>query len=123
MTYSIRPQFDERDAALRAERQRLFDQRPGIRVGDVVELSPERVERVSYHWGDRVQTSPSGEWHWNASGSLSFGGSLNPSIPIAELVITGECEAPVWFFHHGRWGKDRGVDTLARVRVYRWEPR
>jgi hypothetical protein len=114
--------LDEQDTATLAELVARHVEREGPRVGDFViwrEQDGERVyRRISYDWGEDVQTSDGGSFHLGRHG-VSFSGSLHPAIPTADLVDTGETrEGPVWFFHHGMPGAGRGMDVVAPFRVY-----
>jgi hypothetical protein len=117
------PQFDDRDAALLAERQARFDQQSGPRVGDIVLMRDGSMRRFTHDWGDGLQTTTpqfgAGSFYFG-TGHMDYSGALDPTIPKAGLIDTGEQrEARVWFFHHNFPGAARAVHTTARVRVFR----
>lgn len=120
-----RTEFDERDAALLAERQAEWDKRTGPRVGDFVRMLDGTLRRFAYDWGVSLQTTCKGydaSFYFFGSG-MSFSGSLAPSIPRASIEDTGETmEGAAWFFHHNQPGAGRGVRFLVKCRVWRQLP-
>ena len=121
------PTFDDRDAAILAQSQTLFDRcadRP--RNGDFVRFACGTLRRVSHvwAWSDTpraewsYQTSDGGSWYFEG-GVCSFSGGLHAGVPHDTLRDTGETrEGSVWFFHHNWSGAGRGVECKARFRVY-----
>lgn len=125
----MRPEFDDRDAAILAERQAAFDKREGPRCGDFVIFPCGTTRRIAHVWkwdasdeGPAVhdlQTSVGGSFYFG-EGYMSFSGTLYQSIPASALVDTGETrEGLCWFFHHDWSQAHNGVYTHARCRVYR----
>ena len=128
----MRPQFDERDCAIRAERIAMRESREGPRVGDFIEMLDGTLRRFTHKWNDGLQTTyiwqtgadkgkpADASFHLSADGSLSFSGSLDSSIPFASIEPTGETrDGAVWFFHHGEMKAHNGVHTTVPCRVYR----
>lgn len=117
--------FDDVDAEILAERERLFNQIDGPRVGDFLR-TPEGFLRFTHDWGDAIQTTvkPSHPCNGDASfylgeGHVSFSGSLDPSISKMLLRDTGEKQyGSFWFFHHNMAGAGRGVSFRIPVRVF-----
>jgi len=121
----MRPPFDHIDQDILHARQHRFDQRPGPRVGDIVLLNDGTMHRFTHDWDDRLQTAPfrSGSYYFGKTGHLQYSGSLDPSIPKADIHDTGHTfTAACWFFHHDHAAKDNGVDAAVTVRVYRYSP-
>jgi hypothetical protein len=130
----MRPQFDERDSAILAERQRARDalslQVPYPLEGDLVDMPDGTQRRVTHVWdhGDDpgayvVQlTVPEfdASFYLCESGHMEFSGSLDRGRPARQFVLTGTTgRAPVWFFHHGHVCAHNGVHCFVTVR--RWQ--
>lgn len=117
-----RPEIDERDQALLAQRIAAMDACPGPRVGDVVRFADGVTRRISYDWSEwdgGLQTSDSGSYHLSASGHVSMSGSLFGTVPAESLTESGETmQAPVWFFHHDQAKAHNGVDVMVAFRVF-----
>jgi hypothetical protein len=123
----VRPQFDDRDREILAERERLFNQVPGPRVGDFLRVpDSEGMLRFTHDWGDSIQTTVRAKHpcHGDASfylsdGYASFSGSLDPAIDKAKLRQTEETmPGSFWFFHHNFAGAERGVYFSIPCRVF-----
>lgn len=115
----MRPTFDARDADILAARLTLLNAVPGPRVGDYVEFADGATRRISYNWGDGLQTSDGGSFYLG-EGFASFSGSLYGCVPPESLTRTDETRpGRVWFFHHGYSGAGMGVDSEPLFRVYR----
>lgn len=114
--------FDDRDAAILAERQRARDAIAGPRVGDYVRMPDGTLRRFTYAWGDGLQTTCAGfgcSFYLCASGHASYSGGLDPTIAREHIVATDETRpGAFWFFHHDLAGAGRGVDVTAPCRVY-----
>lgn len=125
----MRPQFDERDEEIKLARVKLFEARPGPRVGDFVLMLDGTTRRFTFNHGPEwgIQTSAvldgkvcMGSYYFNAGGCLDYSGGLDSAIPHDTLIDTGQTRpAWCWFFHHDWAGADCGVDTQITVRVYR----
>ncbi len=121
-----RPQLDERDLAIIAERFLLLEREVGPRCGDHVDFADGVSRRISHvysreQWGSEwgVQTSDGGSWYLG-EGFVSFSGSLFPTVPGGSLTLTDvERVGSVWIFHHDRWCAFNGVDAVVPFRVYR----
>jgi hypothetical protein len=125
MRIKMRPEFDNVDAEILANRERLFNLVPGPRVGDYLR-TPQGLLRFTHDWGDSIQTTvrPTHPCNGDASfylsdGYASFSGSLDPAIDKALLRDTEEKErGSFWFFHHNFAGADRGVSFTIACRVF-----
>lgn len=122
----MRPEFDERDAEIRATRLAAFEKIPGPRVGDFIEFADGVTRRISYMtWEGGPQTSGGGSWYlgegWTKEEAhVSFSGSLFRSVPPDTLTLTDELrDGLVWFFHHGFAQADNAVHTEIPFRVFR----
>lgn len=116
----MRPTFDERDASIVREREALFNEYEGPRVGDYIEFSCGKLRRISYIWplGD-AQTTDHGSFHLSESGRLSMSGSHFLSVPSSSLTDTGRTmPGLVWIFHHNEIRGHYGVETNINFRVY-----
>jgi hypothetical protein len=121
----MRPEFDDRDREILKEREQLFNDVQGPRVGDFLRV-PNGMLRLTHDWGDSIQTTVSAKHpcHGDASfylsdGYASFSGSLDPAIPKDSLRDTGEtAEGSFWFFHHDFAGADRGVHFRIPCRIF-----
>lgn len=116
------PSFDERDAEIARERVRAWNERPGARVGDWVTLRDGSWRRFTHDWGDGLQTTIKNNVDTSfylGKGYVSFSGSLDPTLPRADLVETSETKnGNFWFFHHDSVGAHRGVYFEAPCRVF-----
>jgi len=110
--------LDEKDQRILAGRVAALDEVEGPRVGDFVRFADGVVRRVSYHWGDTVQTSDGGSYYLG-NGWVSMSGSLYPGVPVGLLTLTDETrDGSVWFFHHD-WAKaHNGVHASIPFRVF-----
>lgn len=122
----MRPQFDDRDNALRLKYATALDAIPGPRVGDWIRFACGIVRRVSYVWrfedaalADSIQTSCDGYGFHLGDGFVSFSGSLYRGVHERTLTLTNERrDGRVWLWHHGMSGADCGVETTIPFRVY-----
>jgi hypothetical protein len=116
-------QFDDRDAAIVAERQHRRDMRPGPRVGDFIRMPDGTLRRFTYAYQDRIQTTDPksrGSFYLCRTGGMTYSGSLDPSILLTKIVDTGKTRpGSCWIFHHDHPGAGRGVETTVNCRVFR----
>jgi hypothetical protein len=113
--------LDELDQAILARRVAQRESVTTPRLGDFVRFS-DRLERISYDWGDAVQTSKGGSFYLGKDGYASYSGCLNASIPKEQLRATGEIlDGHFWFFHRDFWTAHNGVDVTAPCGVYDYE--
>lgn len=122
--FASRPQFDDRDAEILAERVAEWDARPGIRVGDFAIMKDGRLVRFAYDWGResgiQIANVDCGSFYIDGSGYVQFSGTLAPQVPHDAFEDTGETrDGAFWFFHHGYVGAYRGVYGKAPCRVFR----
>lgn len=114
--------FDDRDEAIRQELLTHWQAKPGIRVGDFIEMLDGTLRRFTHDWGKDIQTTMPkipGSFYF-AGWYCSFSGGLDRSIPKNKIVATDQQrEGLVWFFHHGHSGAHRGVTCTIPCRVYR----
>ena len=122
----MRPQFDDKDAAIGAARVAAWEQRTGPRVGDFVNMRDSTQRRFTHDWGDCIQTTASGEFAGDASfyfgdGYMNFSGSLDHAIPKTNLHDTGSKKlGRCWFFHHDFPAAHNGVEIETLCRVYEY---
>lgn len=110
--------FDERDAAICAERAAPILTNPHPVVGDFVVFADGVTRRVSYNWGDAVQTSDHGSFYlYNGGGD--FSGALFTSVPVDTLTKTEETRpGRVWIFHHNYTCAGGAVHTEVPFKVW-----
>ena len=114
-------QFDVTDQAILDQILPVRDLIQGPRLGDYVRFPAGQLERFSYSFGAKLQTSPdwAGSYFLLSSGGASFSGSLNPLISLDSITLTAEVmDGQFWFFHHGQAGCGRGVYFLIPCRLY-----
>jgi hypothetical protein len=118
----MKPQFDEKDSAILAKREALFNAHPGPRVGDYVQFPDHHVERFSHDWGDSIQTTDGlygQSFYLDRTGYADFSGGLNPAIAKAELVdLLAPMRGSFWFFHHDQARASNGVEFSIACRVF-----
>lgn len=91
----------------------------GPRVGDFIHRQDGKLARFTHKWNDGLQTGFGGSYYLNESGTMSFSGGLDPSIPNAEIKETDETrEGSAWFFDLNRPGAGRGINVILSCRVY-----
>lgn len=113
--------FDERDAAIVAERVVKWNARAGPRVGDFVKLKDGSFRRFAHDWGEDIQPTHAqyGGTFYLGAGGCEHSGGLDQAIPKASLKATGEeKEGRIWIFHHDQWGGGRAVYTDIKCRVF-----
>lgn len=117
--YGIPFEYDDKDEELRQQKIAARDAKTGCRNGDYIIFPSGETRRVSYHWGDSVQTSKGGSWYISTCGASGFSGGLYMAVPIDTLTDTGEIrDAEFWFFHHDQSGAGRGVYVQMPCRVF-----
>jgi len=122
----MRPEFDDRDAAILRVRQEEYLLKHGPRQGHFVRFVDGEIRRISYvwdcyddpaQWG--IQTSKGGSFYLG-DGYMSFSGGLDSSIDFVTFKLTDELmEGPAWFFHHDHPMAFNGVDVTVKCPV--WE--
>jgi hypothetical protein len=110
---------DVKDTKIISERSTIMLNKTSPSVGDVVIFSDGTRRRISYNWGEDVQTSDYGSFYLGGE-FTSFSGSLCKSIPISLLTKTnkkqlGEC----WFFHHNYPEAHNGVTVKILWKVWK----
>jgi hypothetical protein len=117
----MRPEADDRDRAILAERMAARAVVDHPLVGDFVSFACGTVRRISHDWGDSVQTSDEHQGSWYLGmGYCSFSGSLHGSTDLATITGTNrKQDGRCWFFHHNNVEAYNGVDMVAPFRV--WE--
>ncbi len=116
-----------KNVQLIAARKTAFNAIEGPRVGDFLILGEEEYRRFTYDWGDSLQTTParyashySASFYMCSSGHADFSGSLDPSIPKSEFILTDETKlGTFWMFHEGIPGAGRGVNFQLACRVFK----
>ena len=96
-----------------------YNENEGPRVGDFLEINNREYVRISYHWGDRIQTgSPVDSYHLG-DGYVSYSGGLNDCIPLTffEPLNTSK-EGRIWIFSNNWVGAHRGVYLMVPFRCY-----
>lgn len=118
--------LDETNSKIRDERQKLLDEREGVRVGDFVRFVDGVVRRASHVWrrddrsAEDVQTSEVSQGsYYLGKGGCSFSGSLFNSVPATSLTRTEETKmGSVWFFRNGWVEAHNGLGTRISFRVF-----
>lgn len=111
--------FDEKDAALLAEKTAIWEKRIGPRVGDFIRMKNGTLSRFTHDWDDEIQTGGEcGSYYFFGSGA-SYSGGLDPSIKKTTFSNTGEMKlGEFWFFHHNESRAFNGVYVLVPCRIY-----
>lgn len=121
----MRPEFDDKDKAILADRVAAWDAKQGPRVGDFVHMLDGTLRRFTHDHGNDIQTTGKGQFAADVSfyfgvGYMSFLGTLDRAIPKASLEQTDETAfGGAWFFHHDQAGAHCGVYFTVNCRVYR----
>ena len=120
------PIFDEKDAAILAEREAKMLACEGPRIGHFVRFADGMLCRMSliHRYSDTdevdIQTSRGGSFYLGENGFVDFSGGLNSSVPLERFTKTAEkMLGSVWFFHHGHRAAHNGVQAKANFPV--WE--
>lgn len=102
------------------ERTKLFNKRPGVRVGDFLKLSNGKYLRFSHNWGNKVQTSgvDKGSFYFG-NGYCEFSGSLYAPIDKSKLTQLDEtAEGDIWIFNNNEICAHNGVYFKIKFRVF-----
>jgi hypothetical protein len=109
---------DPQNQAILKRNMAAFDKNEGPRVGDYVRFSCGTMRRISYHWGDSVQTSAGGSFYLG-DGYISFSGCLYRSVPVETLTPTDERQdGTVWFPDRDWLRADCAVYARVPLRVF-----
>jgi hypothetical protein len=126
--YEVEPWFNSAvrasiiNAAILAERMKVYDAIAGARVGDWLD-TPNGQFRIAYHLKDSVQptmyTAEENQGFYLGS-AISYSGSLGNSIPLDQLQPTEETRsALVWIFSENEVRAHNAVYLQANFRVFR----
>lgn len=113
--------LDARDAALLQHRVKLRDQVPGPRVGDWIEWPGGERGRLTYRWGDSIQTTCRGGGpgsFYLGNGFCTYSGSLDPAVKLEQLEEAGSAPGPAWFFHHDFPEAGAGIEVEIPCRIF-----
>lgn len=111
--------FDAQDQAIVKQRELNRARCKQPLIGDFVRFSTGEVERFSEHWGESLQTSPSGSFYLSESGEAHFGGASHPATPLAQLEASAtRLPGTFWIFHHNALGPGRAVYFKIPCRLY-----
>ena len=99
----------------------IYNQKPGIRVGDYIIRKDGSCSRATYDWGDRIQDGGHMQGRFYlGNGYLSYSGSLNNAILKSKLVDTGRKEVgAVWFFSENIQKAHNSVSFYPYFRVFK----
>jgi len=115
---------DNKDDSIASTRLFLFNKFDGPRIGDFIVYADGVINRICYHHGDRVQTTGAhnGRYYIGHRGVPEYSGGLDPSIPTAELLNSGQTRLGVfWFFHHNISRAHYGISFETPCRVFACE--
>jgi hypothetical protein len=126
--YEVEPWFNSAvrasiiNAAILAERMKVYDAIAGARVGDWLD-TPNGQFRIAYHLKDSVQptmyTAEENQGFYLGS-PISYSGSLGSPIPLDQLQPTEETRsALVWIFSENEVRAHNAVYLQADFRVFR----
>lgn len=111
--------FDAQDQAIVKQRQLHRARCKQPLIGDFVRFPTGEVERFSEHWGESLQTSPSGSFYLSESGEAQFGGASHPATPLDQLDATENwLPGAFWIFHHNHRGPGRAVYFKIPCRLF-----
>jgi len=118
--------FDDKDAAILAERIAAWKNQAGPRVGDYCKLLDGTLRRFTHDWGDSLQTTVGGSHPCAGDSSfyfggayMSFSGSLDSAIDKRAFRETAEqMGGGAWFFHHDHACAHNGVHVKVPCRVF-----
>ena len=114
--------LDDRDSVLLRDRSIVLRRREGVRVGDFIRMKDGSERRITYHWGDSVQTTDHGKSgsFYLGDGYIAFSGGMDSAIPLDRLRLIHHISRleRVWFFHHDQWRAHNGVDGWLDFPVY-----
>ena len=114
--------LDDQDAVILRDRSIALGRLQGVRVGDFIRMKDGSERRITYHWGERVQTTDHGKAgsFYLGDGYISFSGGLDSAIPLDRVRLIHHIGrlGRVWFFHHDQWRAHNRVDGWLDFRVY-----
>ena len=98
-----------------------FDGKEGPRVGDYLIRLDGSITRLTYDWGDAIQTGGHqyGQYYLG-EGYLSYSGGLDKAVPKANMVLeSGTKPGKVWFFDKDVHRAHNAVEFEVPMRIYK----
>ena len=98
-----------------------FDGREGPRVGDYLIRLDGSITRLTYDWGDAIQTGGDhyGQYYLGDD-YLSYSGGLDESVAKENMEFTGEMKpGMVWFFDRDIRAAHNAVEFEVPMRIYK----
>lgn len=119
---------NKKDPELIISRSKRFQEPTTPVVGDFVIMQNGEKRRLTYDWGDDIQTTcgadsgRSDNFYLSCYGSASYSGGLDHAILKKDMVLTGHEMARFWCFHNDHACAHNGMSFWCKVRVWKYTP-
>ena len=104
-----------------SSREKRFNNEPGARVGDYLQLPYGMYTRFTHDHGDQLQTGGgAGSYYLGNSGYCDYSGGLDSGLKHNEIELTSEVKpGAIWFFNNNEAKADNGFYTDINFRVFK----
>lgn len=117
-----RDYLDEKDEAIRRDRQAARDKRSGIMMqGDFVRFADRSIRRITALWPSLVQTTPGGgDFYLHDTGHGDYSGGHDRGTPRDLFTLASDrMEGHFWFFSHNI--SDAGRSKNCKIECQVWD--
>lgn len=98
----------------------LYEQRSGPRVGDFLQVAPDRYTRFSHAWGTVLYAGSVFDSYYLGKGYITYSGSCGRVYEKKQVTLTGQSmEGRIWTFSNNWQGAGRGIHLTVPLRVFK----
>ena len=98
----------------------LYEQRSGPRVGDFLQVMPDRYTRLTHVWGAVLYTGSLVDSYYLGKGYITYSGSCGRGYEKKQVMPTTQTmEGRIWTFSNHWQGAGRGIHLTVPLRVFK----